>query len=853
MKKVILVDGNNLMFRSYYATAYNGNLMKNSKGVATNALYGFVNMMHKIIAEEKPEYIMVAFDIGKNFRKEKYETYKAGRIETPEELKMQMPIARDILTAMGIKYYELEPYEADDIIGTFAKYCNNNNEYDALIVSSDKDLLQLITPEVEMKLLKTKDYIKYNPVNFKEDWGFEPIHMIDYKALAGDASDNIPGVRGVGDKTAIKLLKEYKDLEDIYNHIDEIKGSLKDKLVNDKEMAFVSKEMATIYKNVPIDVNFDNIKYTGPNEDVLYEIYKDLEFYSLIKNFKKETPSNIDVRFTNIMDASEIEDSDIYSFYIECDKEDYHDGNIVGMSVSTKKNNYYVAPVLIKDVMVRINDKLKVTYDLKKNICLLNDLGIKINNTYLDIMIAAYLLELNVTDDIAYLMNPKGYDVTFYDVAKKSEFKPSDIVKKSRYIFDSKEEYVTSLKREEMFNLYKDIEHPLIKVLADMELTGIKCDKNILESQGAEVKQRIDKLDKLIQEQCGEEFNVASPRQLGVVLFEHLNLPFAKKIKSGYKTDQETLRKLVDYHPAIKNIIEYRNITKLYNTYLDGLVPYIKKDGKIHTTYKQNMTRTGRLSSAEPNMQNIPARDMEGKKIKKAFFPSNDILMSCDYSQIELRLLAHISGSKELQSAFINGEDIHTKVAADIHNIPQSEVTKEMRSTAKAVIFGIVYGISGFGLGENLNIKPSEAKKFIDKYYELYPGVKRYMDSIIKEAYDTGVVRTLFNRKRTIEELQNKNYMIRQAGERIALNTPIQGTCADIMKKAMVEIYDEFERQNIKSKMILQVHDELIFDCVESERELVSKIVTDKMENAIKIDVPIKVSHDFGNDWYETK
>ena len=852
MEKVCLVDGNNLMFRAYYATAYSGNIMKNSKGFPTNALYGFVNMMHKIIEEEKPKYIMVAFDIGKNFRKEKYETYKAGRSETPEELKLQMPVARRILTAMGIKYYELEPFEADDIIGTFASACNNNKEYDATIISSDKDLLQLITDEVEVKLLKTKDFIRYNPKNFLEDWGFTPIHMIDYKALAGDSSDNIPGVKGVGDKTAINLLKTYQDLDDIYNHIDEIKGALKNKLLNDKESAYISKELATIYKKVPIDIDFTTIKYLGPNAEELSSIYSELEFYSFLKQSKVQTVKK-ELSFMTIMDPSEIEDTDIYAYYIECDKENYHEANIIGMSVATKKNNYYVPKLLIKDTLEYLKDKIKYTYDLKKNICLLKDENI-LDKTIFDTMIASYLLEENTKEDIAYLMIPKDYQVGFYSEAIKTEVKAKDIVTKARFIYDTRDDYIKRIKLEDMESLFNNIEMPLINVLANMELNGIKCDSKVLKSMSLEVSKKIKALEERIYFECGEEFNIASPKQLGVILFEKLNLPYAKKNKSGgYKTDVDTLKKLVNYHPVISDILEFRNLNKLYTTYLEGLIPYIREDGKIHTIYKQNLTRTGRLSSVEPNMQNIPAKDSEGRKIKKAFYPEYDYLLSCDYSQIELRLLAHISKSKELIEAYLNDEDIHTKVAADIHGIPQSEVTPLMRKTAKAVIFGIVYGISGFGLGENLEIPAKEAKKFIEKYYELYPGVKRYMDEIVKEAYEVGSVRTLFNRKRTIDELNNKNYMIRQQGERIALNTPIQGTCADIMKKAMVEIYKTFKEKNIQSKMLLQVHDELIFDVKKEEKDEVIRIVKDKMENAIKLDVPIKVSSDLGTNWYDTK
>ena len=854
MKKVILIDGNNFMFRSYYATAYTGNVMKNSKGFPTNALYGFINMINKIIQEEKPEYMAVAFDIGRNFRKEKYETYKDGRSETPQELKQQMPVAREVLKAMGIKYFELEPYEADDIIGTFAKKCEEDDDYEALIISSDKDLLQLISHETSVKLLKTKDSIKYNPKNFKEEWGFEPIRMIDYKALAGDASDNIPGVKGIGDKTAINLLKQYDTIEDIYEHIDEIKGKMQEKLIADKDSAFMSKEIATIYRDVPIDVELNNIKYDGPDYVSLNKIYEDLEFFSLLKkNVEGSRVDNQDIKFTNVSDVSVLSNlEDTISLYIEADQENYHDADIVGLSISDSKNNYFINGSMISEVLDVIKDKNIITFDQKKNYVLLNKEGLSINVDF-DTMIAAYLLNINVKDDIAYLMNSNGCEVTFYSQSLKNGFDKKDIVLKSKYLIDSYKEYEDKLISEEMIDLFNNIEMPLITVLADMECSGVVVDKTILEDMEMEIGSRISELEQNIYKEANQEFNISSPKQLGVVLFEDLGLPYAKKTKTGYKTDVNILNKLKEVHPIINLILEYRRLTKIKSTYLEGLANYIREDGKIHTIYKQNLTRTGRLSSVEPNLQNIPARDEEGRMIRKAFLPSNDIFLSADYSQMELRVLAHVSESKELQEAFINDEDIHTRVAADIYGISMEEVTKLQRKTAKAVIFGIVYGISGFGLGENLEISPKEAKMFIDKYYELYPGVKNYMDNVIKDAKDKGYVRTLFNRKRVIDELNNSNFMVRQSGERIALNTPIQGTSADIMKIAMVEIYNAMKENNLRSKMLLQVHDELIFDVLNEEKELLESIVKDKMENCVKLAVPFKVSSDYGTDWYEAK
>lgn len=857
MKKIILVDGNNLLFRSYYATAYTGSIMKNSKGFPTNALYGFTSMINKIIKEENPEYMAVAFDIGKNFRAEKYSFYKEGRKETPDDLKKQMPIARKLLKGMGVPYFELAPYEADDIIGTFASMVENDPDFVGTIISSDRDLLQLVSNQLDMKLLKQKGFIKYTPESFQEEYKLDPIKIIDLKSLAGDSSDNIPGVKGIGEKTALSLLQEYGSLEGIYENIESIKGKKKELLENDKEMAFTSKEIATIFKEVPLDIiDLENIKYIKNESNELAELFEDLEFYSLLKDFEKPEPEIInDFRMIRSLEDIKIEEEN--AFYLELDGSNYHDANIIGMSVTNKSGTYYVANKFLKSVIEKLNDTILYTFDLKKTICALEKLGIKLNTANDDLMILAYLMNYNVKDDLAYLMNPKGYHVSFYETLKGEEFdetkRISDICLKSKFLFNLRDEYVLELKREDMFNLYKEIEMPLIKVLADMEITGVPVDSSVLENMKSETVAKLEILENDIFNLAGEKFNVGSPKQLGEILFEKLGLPGGKKNQTGYKTDVKVLHKLLGIHPMIEKVLEYRNLSKLLSTYLEGLESSIHEDGKIHTIYKQNLTRTGRLSSVEPNLQNIPVKDEEGRKIRKAFYPSFDEFLSADYSQIELRILAHISGSKELIEAFQNDEDIHTKVAADIHGIPIMAVTPSMRKTAKAVIFGIVYGISGFGLGENLEISQTEAQKFIKKYYELYPGVKHYMDAIVEEAYRDGAVRTLWNRKRVIEELNNGNYMVRQSGERIALNTPIQGTSADIIKKAMVEIYDKFKKENIKSKMIMQVHDELIFDVVESERELVKEIVTNIMTSVIKLSVPLKVSSDFGKNLYDTK
>ncbi len=858
MKNIILVDGNNLLFRSYYATAYTGNFLKNSRGFPTNALYGFINMMNKIIEEERPTYIAVAFDIGKNFRKEKYDFYKEGRKHTPDELHMQEPYARKILKAMGIPYFELAPYEADDIIGTFAKMVEEDPDFVGTIISSDRDLLQLVSPQLEMKLLKQRDYIRYNPISFMADYGIEPIKIIDMKALAGDSSDNIPGVRGIGEKTALDLLQKYGSLEGIYENIENIKGKTREKLETDKDNAFMSKEIATIYREVPLDIkDLEDIKYTPKKGEDLIALYEELEFYSFLKNITSEKVV-VEHDYQILENVNELPDEPFYGLYLESSEANYFLADILGMGITCEGGSYFVKKELVKDVLEKIKDKDIVTYDYKRLIVSLKKANLPLIKVQDDYMIIEALLSDSSKDDIAYYMVPNGYEVFFLeDVYKKSygvtEKIMKDISLKSRFLYENIKNAKDKLQEEEMMSLYQDIEFPLAPVLADMEMTGVLVKKDILDEMKIEVKEQIDNLTKEIYDLAGEEFNIASPKQLGEILFLKLGLPGAKKTTKGYKTDVKVLNKLMGQHPIVEKVLEYRNVTKLYSTYIEGMESYIFPDGKVHTIFKQNFARTGRLSSTEPNLQNIPVRNSEGKKIRKAFVPSNDEFLSVDYSQIELRILAHISGSKELQEAFINDQDIHTKVAADMYGINESEVTKAMRRTAKAVIFGIVYGISGFGLGENLEISSKEAKQFINKYYELYPGVKKYMDSIVEEAYSKGYVRTLFNRKRVIPELTSTNFMVRNAGERIALNTPIQGTSADIIKKAMVEIAKKFKEENIETKMVLQVHDELIFDVIKSEKEKVEKIVKDIMINTINLNVPLKVSADYGTDWYETK
>lgn len=845
MKKVVLVDGNNLMFRSYFATLYSGSTLRNKKGFPTNAIYGFVNMINKIISEEKPMYIAVAFDIGKTFRHEKYDYYKGKRDNTPDELKEQFPIAKQILTAMNIKYFELQGYEADDIIGTFSKKCEQDDDFKALIVSSDKDLLQLITDQTEVKLLKTKDYIRMDYKTFYDTYGIEPIKMIDLKALMGDASDNIPGVKGIGEKTALKLLTTYGSLSSIYEHIDEIKGSVKDKLIQDKDNAYMSYDIATIYKDVPLNVELEELAYIPKDKNELYKIYNELEFYSLIKesNNKEENGNNTEnINYIN-KNRQEIND-DIISLYIDLDNNNYHNANILGFAIYNNSVSSYIP--YTKDTDLSFLNKKIYTYDYKRLYVSLKKNNLTIPTCLFDTMIGAYLVNYNIKDDISYLAKQMGYEID-------NSSKENSEIDKAKFVYDTYNTLMDMMQKENVMTLYNDIEFPLVTVLAKMEMNGIKVEKEVLFEMKEEILKRIEEVSQIIYNMAGVEFNISSPKQLGDILFEKLGLPHAKKNKTGYSTDISVLEKLRDY-PIVEYIIEYRTLYKLYTTYIEGILNSISSDGKIHTIYTQTVARTGRLSSIEPNLQNIPIRYELGRLIRKAFVPlDNSILMSCDYSQIELRVFAHLSKVPELVMAFVNDMDIHTKTAMDIFHVKEEEVTKDMRRKAKAVNFGILYGISSYGLSEDLNIKPKEAKEFINKYFETYPGVKEYMDKEIEEAKKNGYVKTIMNRKRIIEELHSSNHVVRSMGERMALNTPIQGSSADILKMAMIKIDKYFEDNNIKSTMLLQVHDELIFNVIKEEEEEVRKIVSNIMESIIKLDVPLKVSIEEGNNWYEAK
>lgn len=868
MKKIILVDGNNLLFRSFYATAYQGVIMKNSKGFPTNALYGFINMMNKIIKEENPSYIMVAFDKGKTFRHDKYDDYKAGRAAMPDELKLQFPKAKEVLDTMGIKHFEIENYEADDIIGTLSKIVDEEDEFVATIVSSDKDLLQLISDEVTVKLLKQSGHIMMTKEEFRNTYQVDPIKMIDLKALMGDASDHIPGVKGIGEKTAINLLSKYGSLDGVYENIGSISAKTKEKLENDKENAYMSYDLATIYREVPLEFTLEDCKYDGIKPLEFKQMLEELEFFSLLKKIdiplEKNEVSEVKDEKIVISDIKDFTGKD-FSFYLEVRGSVYSKAEVLGIGIYDGEFGYFISQDRLSEFReLFANKNEKYTYDLKKNIVVLNKLGIKLENVAFDTMIATYLLDYVVKDDISFIARSFDVEIPAYEELYGTDKRPKEIsfdalqevcCRKAKFIYETRDRIISELRDSGEIDLFNNIEMPLAAVLADMENTGIKVNGEYLTEIENELKIQMEQLEENIYEDAGSKFNIMSPAQLAKVLFEDLAIKYPKRVKDNkYSTSKDILDKIVDVHPIVGKVLEYRTLSKLYTNYAVGLKSEIREDGRIHTIFTQTLTRTGRLSSISPNLQNIPARAEYSRLIRKAFVPDeNSVLLSSDYSQVELRIFAHMSNATNLIQAFIDDEDIHAKTASDIFKVPMNEVTKDMRRSAKAVIFGILYGISSFGLSEDLGIDIATAKKFIDNYLDTYPGISEYMENKKAEAYKYGYVTTLMNRKRVIEELNNKNYMIRSSGERMALNTPIQGTAADILKKAMVEIYAEFNKRNLKSKMLIQVHDELVFNVVNDELEEVKSIVKDIMENTFKLNVPLKVDIEVGNNWYEAK
>ncbi|MDQ0255056.1 DNA polymerase-1 [Evansella vedderi] len=874
MNKLVLVDGNSIAYRAFFALP----LLNNEKGVYTNAIYGFTTMLLKILEEEKPTHMLVAFDAGKTtFRHNTYKEYKGGRQKTPPELSEQLPVMRDLLKAFNIAHYEVENYEADDIIGTLAKI-GEEEKWKVKIFSGDKDLLQLVSENVHVALTKKgiSNVDTYDLKLVDEKYGITPNQIIDMKGLMGDSSDNIPGVTGVGEKTAIKLLKEFKSVEGLYDSIDQVKGKLKEKLETNKEEAFMSKKLATIETNAPVEIRFEDIVLVEPDYEKVVSLFKELEFSSLLDRFDSEEGEcheNIEDLDLTIM--NEIRDEILHSpssVVVEVLEENYHDADILGISIVNKKGNFFIPiDIASKSEIFRQwaeNESMeKWVFDAKRAVVALGWKNIILRGVSFDVQIASYIIDpsSNAHDLSDIAKRKKSISVQsdefFYGKGKKRHIPDQSdlaqhLVRKASIINDVKADLEKELKDNKQYELFKELEMPLSIILGTMEMTGVAVDKDELREMGSQLGEKLEEMEKQIHSLAGMEFNINSPKQLGEVLFEKLNLPVIKKTKTGYSTSADVLEKLQDQHEIIEKILHYRQLGKLNSTYIEGLLKVIhKKTGKIHTIFNQALTQTGRLSSTEPNLQNIPIRLEEGRKIRHAFIPEreNAVIFAADYSQIELRVLAHISKDENLIQAFNEDLDIHTKTAMDVFHVNKEEVDGQMRRTAKAVNFGIVYGISDYGLSQNLGITRKEGKEFIDRYLESFPGVKDYMENIVDEARAKGYVTTMLQRRRYLPEITSRNFNLRSFAERTAMNTPIQGSAADIIKKAMVDMAEEMETRNLKSQLLLQVHDELIFEVVEEELEIMKEIVPKIMENAVELAVPLKVDYSYGKTWYDAK
>ncbi|WP_314023174.1 DNA polymerase I [Gemella sanguinis] len=879
MDKIILLDGNSLSYRAFYAMP----ALKNKKGLYTNSVYGFTLMLERILEDTKPKYALVAFDKGKEtFRHKSYEAYKGTRDKTPTELVEQFGYVRELIESYGIKYEEHFDYEADDIIGTYAKIAEKAG-LEVIIVSGDKDLTQLASDNITVYYTKRGvteiDY--YTPEFINEKYGLTPQQIIDMKGLMGDKSDNIPGIPGVGEKTAIKLLTEYETVENVLENIDNISGKkLKERLTEGKEDAILSKKLATIFTDVPVDNKIEDLTFKE-NREKKKELFEKLEFVSFLRKLSQENsvedPSETETGEERIKKDLEIQIADKdtkldfknSSLHIECYTEDYQNSDVLGVSVYVGDTAYIFSEENFFDNKYAIDylksQEEKTVYDIKKIIYIAKKNNKEINGDIFDIKIANYLIDVTSKSEIDKIVfNYLGEIISSNEEiygkgAKRSlptqEVLNSYIAKIAASILEVKPLMIKSLEEENMLDLYKNIEIKVARVLANMEFEGIHVSKKALDEMSHEFDERIKVLEGSIYTLAGSEFNIASPKQLGVVLFEDLGLPVVKKTKTGYSTAVEVLEQLQYKHDIIPLIMEYRTLTKLNSTYAKGLVKDITREGKIHTRYEQTLTQTGRLSSVNPNLQNIPTRIEEGKKIRKAFIPaSNDrVILSIDYSQIELRVLAHIAQDKGMIDAFKHDVDIHTKTASDVNGVPLDEVTPTMRREAKAVNFGIVYGISDFGLSNNLGITRKRAKEFIEKYLETFKGVDKYMTDIVEFAKEHGYVETLYNRRRSLPEINAKNKIIANLNARIAMNTPIQGTAADIIKVAMISAYNYIEESKVDAKLLLQVHDELIFDVSKDIlEEFTDKMVT-IMEEAANLDVKLKAEASSGPSWYEAK
>lgn len=872
-EKLLLLDGNSLAYRAFFALP----LLTNDHGIHTNSVYGFTMMLQKILEEEKPTKMLVAFDAGKTtFRHATYSEYKGGRQKTPPELSEQFPYLRKLLDAYRIKQYELEMYEADDIIGTLSKQADEQG-LEVVIVSGDKDLTQLASSNTTVYITRKgmTDIEHYTPDHVHEKYGLTPHQIIDMKGLMGDSSDNIPGVPGVGEKTAIKLLKQFPTVEEVYEHIDEVSGAkLKEKLVHNEEQAKMSKQLATINREAPIDIAIDDLSYEGPDMETLFAVWQELSFKSLIEKseFESEAKETADLDFKIVDDLSEDQLANPMAVHLELADEHYHTCERFGIALTAGEIAYYIPfekALASKALIAWLEDdaQKKYLFDSKATQAALLRSGVRLKGVEFDLLLAAYILNPAMpSDDVAIVAKEFGFtdvqpnEVVYGKGAKKSIPETKVVAehasRKATAVFSLQPKLEKQLKENEQYELYRNLELPLAAILSQMESEGVAVDRNRLVEMGAELTAKLKDIEEDIYQIAGEKFNINSPKQLGVILFEKLRLPVIKKTKTGYSTAADVLEKLAPAHEIIQHILKYRQLGKLQSTYIEGLLKVIHEDDhKIHTHYQQALTSTGRLSSTDPNLQNIPIRLEEGRKIRQAFIPSHEgwKMFAADYSQIELRVLAHMSNDGNLISAFNHGMDIHMKTAMDVFHVNAEDVTPNMRRAAKAVNFGIVYGISDYGLSQNLKITRKEAADFIDRYFKSFPGVQAYMKNIVDEAKKNGYVTTILNRRRYLPDLKSSNFNLRSFAERTAMNTPIQGSAADIIKKAMIDMARALEEHQLQAKMLLQVHDELIFEAPEEEIPILEKIVPQVMANAIKLQVPLKADFASGSTWYETK
>lgn len=879
----MILDGNSLIYRAFYAIP----LLSNSEGVFTNAVYGFVNMLMRILAEEKPECVAVAFDKGKvTFRMDHYEQYKGHRKPTPDELRPQFNLAKEVLRAMNIPVYELEGYEADDLIGTVTRLAEQDGLY-SLIVTGDRDALQLVSPSTEVVLTKKgiTETEKYDPAKVYERYGLSPEQIIDLKGLMGDASDNIPGVPGVGEKTALKLIHEYGSIENLYENAGAISGKLGEKLSANRELAFLSKKLATIVRDVPYEINLTECRYGEPDYETLLALFRKLEFRTLVKALTEKMKSsgvpapsaetagqeNITGEFRQLsldeaLDklAVDINENEV-GIYYELSNSDPMLAELTGFGWCVRPGSAaYVSTVPdgqtqlfreaenISGLAALIGAREgagKYCHDAKKLMVALDRYGVRWEDVQQDTMLAAYLLNPTAQNQDLADLSAKylGKIIMPGDGAGEACARAETIMRVQRLLAEK-------LAEDGMQELYYNLELPLVRILADMEITGVAVDREQLNHMSCELGGKIDAITEEIYRLAGEEFNINSTKQLGYIFFEKLNLPVIKKTKTGYSTDVEVLETLAEEHDIAARILEYRQLAKLKSTYVDGLTGLINpRTGKIHTTFNQTVTATGRLSSTEPNLQNIPIRLEEGRRIRKVFVPSEPghLLLSADYSQIELRVLAHISGDENFIRAFREGEDIHTHTASEVFGVPDEDVTKDMRDRAKAVNFGIVYGISDFGLARNIKVSRKEARNYIEGYLRRYPGVREFMQNIVEQARQQGYVSTILNRRRYLPDIVSSNHTVRAFGERTAMNTPIQGSAADIIKLAMVRVARQLRELSLKAKMILQVHDELIFEVPPDELDRTVPVIRECMESAVKLDVPLVVDMKKGYNWYD--